>query len=52
MRLIGIKFSKLIHGPQQLQLFDHKAKLTNLYYELDFLKNKFGNKIIRKAIAY
>jgi len=51
VRLIGVKFNKLVRGPQQLQLFDPKANLTKLYNELDFLKTKFGNKTIRKAIA-
>lgn len=52
VRLVGVKFSKLIYGHQQLQLFDPKAKLTGLYKETDLLKKKYGAKIIRKAIAY
>ncbi|MBN2755969.1 MAG: DNA polymerase IV [Bacteroidales bacterium] len=52
VRLIGLKFDKLIYGTQQLQLFDDKVKLSKLYKEVDFLKKKFGHKIIRKAIAY
>ncbi|MEA3496728.1 MAG: DNA polymerase IV, partial [Bacteroidota bacterium] len=35
IRLIGIKFSKLVYGGQQLNLFDDKAQMIDLYYEMD-----------------
>jgi DNA polymerase-4 len=51
IRLIGVKLSYLIQGHQQLDLFDDKPELINLYQTLDKLKNKYGHKIVRRAIG-
>ncbi|MCK4662537.1 MAG: DNA polymerase IV [Bacteroidales bacterium] len=52
VRLVGVKFSHLVHGFQQLSLFDDRAKMAALYPVLDKLKNQYGSKIIRRAIAF
>jgi len=51
VRLIGIKFSGLEYGFQQLNLFDPRPELPKLYLTLDKLKNKYGHSIVKKAIA-
>jgi len=52
VRLIGVKFSGLVHGFQQLSLFDDKSELATLYAALDKLKTRYGSDIIRRGIAF
>ncbi len=52
VRLIGIKFSHLVHGVQQLDLFDPDPRLARLYQTLDRIKNRFGPKSIGRAIRF
>lgn len=42
VRLIGIRFSHLIHSNTQFQLFDDKEEENNLYKAIDMVKNKYG----------
>lgn len=51
IRLIGVKFSDLVNGFQQLDLFDDKPEMINLYITMDKLKNQYGTKIIRRSTA-
>jgi DNA polymerase IV len=50
IRLIGVKFSYLVHGFQQLNLFEDTPEMVNMYLAMDRIRNKFGSKSIRKAI--
>lgn len=52
VRLVGVKFSSLIYGFQQLDLFDTKPKEIQLYKAIDNLKQMYGKKIIKKGIAF
>ena len=49
IRLIGVRFSSLVGGTQQLDLFDDTAEMTNLYGALDKIRIKFGKNAIHKA---
>lgn len=54
IRLIGVSFSRLIRGAQQLTLFDEQgeaasATLPGLYQQLDLLKTKYGEPIVGRA---
>lgn len=49
IRLIGVKFSSLVGGTQQLDLFDDTAEMTNLYGALDKIRKRFGKNAIHKA---
>lgn len=51
IRLIGVRFSSLVGGTQQLDLFDDTAEMTNLYGALDRIRKKFGKNSIFKASA-
>jgi DNA polymerase-4 len=42
IRLIGVKFSKLIHANYQLTLFDKNEKLVNLMLAMDKIRNRYG----------
>jgi DNA polymerase-4 len=42
IRLIGIRFSKLLQGQEQLNLFDDGAKLAPLYDAMDKIRTRYG----------
>jgi len=52
VRLVGVKFSNMVYGFQQLDLFDANPALPNLYRIIDNLKSVHGHKIIRRAVAF
>ncbi len=49
IRLIGVRFSHLVNGTQQLNLFEDTAERVNLYYSMDDIRKRFGNMAIRRA---
>lgn len=49
LRLVGVKFSHLVPGHQQIELFQSIPKQVNLYQALDQLKSRHGAQIIRRA---
>ncbi len=47
VRLIGIRFSQLIHSNTQFELFNDREEENNLYKAIDAVKGKYGtNKLI------
>jgi len=42
LRLIGVRFSGLIRGTYQIDLFDDTTEMMSLYQAIDKMKNKFG----------
>ncbi len=51
IRLIGVRFSHLVGGSQQLDLFDEKPQLANLYQAMDHIRTRFGKKAVQRAIG-
>jgi DNA polymerase IV len=51
IRLIGIRFSSLIHGNYQINLFEDTAEQIRLYQALDRLNGKFGDKTVCRAVG-
>ena len=49
IRLIGVKFSSLVQGSQQLNMFEDTPEMTNLYQAMDRIRLRFGTKSIRRA---
>ena len=49
IRLIGVRFSNLIPGNYQIDLFDDTQEKVSLYQRIDSIKRQFGEKIIQKA---
>lgn len=49
IRLIGVRFSGLVGGNYQINLFDDSEKMLNLYQSLDKIKNRFGEKSVLRA---
>jgi DNA polymerase IV len=50
IRLLGIRFTHLVQGTQQLNLFEDTPEMVNLYRTVDQLKNRFGKKAVVRAI--
>ncbi|MBL6949276.1 MAG: DNA polymerase IV, partial [Bacteroidales bacterium] len=51
IRLIGVRFSSLISGNPQLNLFEESTEMINLYQALDHVRRKYGRKIVRSGVA-
>ena len=49
IRLIGVKFGGLIHGVQQLNLFDNNEKQIRLYLSMDKIRLHYGAGAIKRA---
>lgn len=49
VRLIGIRFSHLVSGGNQLDLFDDTEERLALYRALDSIRNRFGDRSIVSA---
>ncbi|MDY0144184.1 MAG: hypothetical protein RBR97_20065, partial [Bacteroidales bacterium] len=49
IRLVGVRFTKLIRGTPQLSLFEDTPKMIDLYSSLDNIRKKYGEGIIKKG---
>ena len=50
IRLVGVKFSGLVGGNQQINLFDDTAEMYNLYQAMDRMRRKYGDEIVKRCI--
>lgn len=51
IRLIGVRFSHLVNGNYQMRLFEDSEKLIKLYQSMDYVRNRFGNKAVQRAVT-
>ena len=51
IRLIGVRFSHLVHGGYQINLFDDTEEMINLYQALDHINGRFGNGKVQRAVG-
>ncbi len=51
IRLIGIRFSHLVSGNYQINLFDDNEKQLNLYHTLDSIRIRYGEKSVVRAVT-
>lgn len=51
VRLIGIRFSHLVSGNYQINLFEDTEETLNLYQAMDYVRNRFGNRSVLRASA-
>ncbi|MBD3907275.1 DNA polymerase IV [Chryseobacterium sp. Ch-15] len=49
IRLIGIKFTGLVHGCHQMDLFEDTEELISLYQTMDKIKDRFGSSSVGRA---
>ncbi|NER12884.1 DNA polymerase IV [Leptobacterium flavescens] len=51
VRLIGIRFSHLVGGNYQINLFEDTEEALNLYNALDTIRNRYGDRSVIRASA-
>ena len=51
IRLIGVRFSSLVSGNPQLNMFDDNVEMVSLYQALDRIRRKYGQQSVRRAVA-
>ena len=51
IRLIGVRFSHMVGGSQQLDLFDDKPEMVNLYQAMDSIRLRYGKKAVIRAVG-
>lgn len=49
VRLIGVKFSHLVEGGHQIDLFDDDEKILNLYQAMDKMRERYGDRAVIRA---
>ena len=49
IRLVGVKFTGLVHGCHQMDLFEDTEELISLYQTMDKIKNRFGASSVGRA---
>ena len=51
VRLVGIRFSHLVSGNYQINLFDDTEEILNLYNAMDHIRKRYGDKSVIRASA-
>jgi DNA polymerase-4 len=51
IRLIGVKFSHLVQGTPQLNLFEDTSEMVRLYQEIDRMRQRYGRKAVVRAVG-
>lgn len=51
VRLVGVKFSHLVHGAYQIDLFDDTEKQIHLYQAMDKINHRYGAQKVRRAVG-
>ena len=49
VRLVGVRFSHLVNGGYQMNLFDDTEERVNLYQALDRMRNRYGDRAVVTA---
>jgi len=52
IRLIGLRFTDLVHGNHQMNLFEDTEEHMNLYQTMDHIKNRFGTAAVGRASGF
>ena len=51
VRLLGVRFSQLIPFTMQMDMFNNSEGKLNLYKTVDDIKDRFGSKLVTKAVT-
>jgi len=49
VRLIGVRFSHLVNGGYQINLFDDTEEMINLYQAMDKMRSRYGDRAVIRA---
>jgi DNA polymerase IV len=51
IRLVGVRFSGMVHGSHQIDLFSDTEENINLYERMDWIKHRFGSDKLMRAVT-
>ncbi|HUH47941.1 MAG TPA: DNA polymerase IV [Arenibacter sp.] len=51
IRLVGVKFSDLVSGNYQINMFDDTEEMLNLYTAMDHIRKKYGENSVMRATS-
>lgn len=51
VRLVGVRFSHLVEGGHQIDLFDDDEKILNLYQAMDRMRERYGDRAVIRAVG-
>ena len=51
IRLVGVRFSHLVGGAYQINLFDDSEHMIQLYQAMDRMRKKYGDTSVQRAIS-
>jgi len=51
VRLIGVRFSHMVQGSQQINLFEDTEEAVRLYQAMDAMRARYGDEAIKRAIS-
>ena len=51
IRLIGVKFSHLVQGTPQLNLFEDTPEMVRLYQAMDKMRQRYGKRAVERAVG-
>ena len=49
VRLVGVRFSHLVGGGHQINLFEESEEMINLYQAMDKMRDRFGDRAVLRA---
>lgn len=49
VRMIGVRFSNLVNGGHQINLFDESEEMINLYQAMDRIRSRYGDRAVMRA---
>lgn len=49
VRMVGVKFSHLVEGGYQIDLFDDNENIINLYHAMDKMRERYGDRAVVRA---
>ena len=51
VRLVGVRFSHLVGGGYQMNLFEESEELSRLYVAMDHIRQRFGDRSVSRAVS-
>lgn len=51
VRLIGVRYSHLVEGGHQINMFEDTEETCNLYQAMDQVRNRYGQDAVKRAVA-
>lgn len=52
LRMVGVRFSKLVRGSYQINLFEDTQEMMSLYQAMDRIKNRFGANAVMRCSSF